>query len=131
MAPSQPMGFRGELTSDSNSRPLETPNRLFLSKTQFPLAGFLAAQFLLVVSRPIGFQANERHIRTHRPRKLMVTCDLFYHGVLLSSSAILPNAAISLVRYIVRPFSGRGLIFLVKSSRQPSSGSRGVPWKVW
>ena len=104
------MGFRGDLTSDSNSPPLEIPNALFLAKTQFPLAGFLAAQFLLVVSRPIGFQANEPHIRTHRPRKPIVICHLFYHGMLLSSSPILPNAAISLVRYIVRPFADGGSI---------------------
>ena len=105
------MGFRDELTSDSNSLPLETPNGLFLAKTQFPLACFLAAQFLLVVSRPIGFQENEPHIRIHRPRKPIVTCHLFYHGVLLSNSPIPQNAAISLVRYIVRPFAGGGSIF--------------------
>ena len=102
------------MTSDSNSPPLETSNELFLAKTQFPLAGFLAAQFLLVVSRPIGFQANEPHIRTHRPRKPMVTCDLFCHGVLSGNSPILPNAAISLVRYIVRPFADGGPIFFGK-----------------
>jgi hypothetical protein len=108
------MGFRGELTSDSNSPPLETPNGLFFAKTQFQLASFLAAQFLLVVSRPIRFQENEPHIRVHRPRKPIVTCHLFYHGVLRSSSPILQNAAILLVRYIVQPFTGGKSIFLVK-----------------
>ena len=75
------------------------------------LAGFLAAQFLLVISRPIGFQVNESHIRTPLPRKPMKTCHLFYRGVLLSGSIIVPNAAISLVRYKVRPFAGGGSIF--------------------
>ena len=59
------VGFRDERASDPNSPPLETPNELFVAKTQFPLAGLLAAQFLLVVSRPIGFQVNEPHIRTY------------------------------------------------------------------
>ncbi len=92
--------------------------RTVFAKTQFSLAGFLAAQFLLVSSQPIGFQVNQPHIRIHRPRKPMVTYLRFDRGVLLSTSPILPNAPISLVRYIVRPFAGGGSIFFsVKSSR--------------
>jgi hypothetical protein len=49
------VGFRGEWRSDLNSPPIETPTELFLAKTQFSLAGFLAAQFLLGSGQPIGF----------------------------------------------------------------------------
>jgi len=34
------------------------PWRIVSAKIQFRLAGFLAAQFQLVSSQPIGFQAN-------------------------------------------------------------------------
>ncbi len=92
-------------------------------KIQFRLADFLAARFPLVFSQPIGFQVNEPHIRIHHPRKPMVTYLRFDHGVLLSTSPILPNAAISLVRYIVRPFAGgESIFFSVKSSRCTSPG---------
>jgi hypothetical protein len=94
------------------------PYRTDFAKTQFSLAGFLAAQFILVSSQRIGFQMIEPQIRIHRPQKPMVTYLRFDHGMLLSTSSILSNAAISLVRYIVRPFAGGGLIFFsVKSSR--------------
>ncbi len=94
------------------------PQRTGSAKIQFRLAGFLAARFALVSSQPTGFQVNEPQIRTHRPRKPMVTYFRFDHGVLLRISPILPNAAISLVRYIVQPFAGGGSIFSsVKSSR--------------
>jgi hypothetical protein len=87
------------------------PYRTVFAKTPFSLAGFLAAQFLLVSSQPIGFQVNESQIRIHRPRKPTVTYLRFDHWVLLSTSPMLPNAAISLVRYICRAFVGEGLIF--------------------
>jgi hypothetical protein len=83
-------------------------------KVQFIVAGFLAARFPLVSSQPIGFQANKSHIRTHCPRKPMVTYLRFDHGVLLSTSPILMNAAIALVRCIVRPFASGGSIFFGK-----------------
>jgi hypothetical protein len=72
------------------------PYRTVFAKTPFSLAGFLEAQFLLVSSQPIRFQVIEPQIRIHRPRKPMVTYLRFDHGVLLSSSPILLNAAISL-----------------------------------
>jgi hypothetical protein len=102
------MDFEFELAASRN------PYRTVFAKTQFSLAGFLAAQFLLVSSQPIGFQVNEPQIRTHRVRKPKLTYLRFDHGMLLSTSSILPNAAISLVRYIVRPFAGGGSIFFGK-----------------
>ncbi len=90
------------------------PYRTVFAKTQFSLAGFLAAQFLLVSNQPIGFEVNEPQIRIHRPRKPMMTYLRFDQGVLLSTFPILPNAAISLVRYIVRPFAGGGSNFFRK-----------------
>jgi hypothetical protein len=70
------MNLEFELAASRN------PYRTVCAKTQFSLAGFLAAQFLLVSSQPIGFQVNEPHIRIHRPRKPMVTYLRFDHRVL-------------------------------------------------
>jgi hypothetical protein len=70
------MNLEFELAASRN------PYRTVFATTQFSLAGFLAAQFLLVSSQPIGFQVNEPHIRIHRPRKPMVTYLRFDHRVL-------------------------------------------------
>jgi hypothetical protein len=102
---SRPMDIGFELTTYRN------PERTVFAKIQFRLADFLAARFLLVSSQPIGFPMNEPQIRIHRPRKPMVTYLRFDHEVLLSTSPILPNAAVSLVRYIVRHFAGGGPFF--------------------
>jgi hypothetical protein len=99
------MGLEFELAASRNHY------RTVFAKTQFPLAGFLAAQFLLVSSQPIGFQVNECQIRIHHPRKPMMTYLRFDHGVLLNTFPTLPNAAISLVRYIVGLLADRGSIF--------------------
>jgi len=40
------------------------------TKIQFSLAGFLASQFLLFFSQPMGFQVNKSLIRTHCPQKI-------------------------------------------------------------
>ncbi len=88
--------------------------RTVSTKRQFSLAGFLAAQFLLVSIQPIGFQVNEPQIQIHRSRKPMVTYLRFDHGVLLSTSSILPNAAIALVNYIGGSVASEGLIFFGK-----------------
>jgi hypothetical protein len=84
------MDLEFELPASRNSY------RSVFAKTQFSLAGFLAAQFLLVFSQSIEFQLNKPQIRIHRSRKPMVTYLRFDHGVLLSTSPILSNAAISL-----------------------------------
>ncbi len=70
------MNLEFELAASRN------PYQTVFAKTKFSLAGFLAAQFLLVSSQPIGFQVNEPQIRIHRPRKPMVTYLRFDHGVL-------------------------------------------------
>jgi hypothetical protein len=105
---SRRMGTGFELAAYRN------PWRTVLAKIKFRLADFLAAQFILVSSQPIGFQVNEPQIRIHRPRKPMVTYLRFYHRVLLSISPMLLNTAISLVNYIGRPVARGGLIFFGK-----------------
>jgi hypothetical protein len=70
-------------------------------KIQFSLAGFLASQFLLFSSQTTGFQVNKSLIRTHRPKKIYGDLYLWFdHGMLLSTSSILMNVAIRLVRHI-------------------------------
>ena len=54
----------------------ENPCSTVSATMELRFSDFTVDEFLLVRSQLIGFPANGPQIRTHRPRKPMVTCPL-------------------------------------------------------
>ena len=112
-----PIGFGltnqiwGDWTPNSNSPPLKAPTWLFSRKRKFDQLVSWQLNSYWFRANQSDFKAIGPQIRTHRPRKPLVTCLLCAHKVLLSSSPILTNAAIWLFRHTGGPFAGGGPMF--------------------
>jgi hypothetical protein len=102
------MGIGFELAASVN------PTSTVSATIQLRLRDFSEDEFLLVLSQPIGFHPNRLQIRSQQRRKPIVSCPLFDHGLLFSSSPIPRNAAILLVGNIGGSFGWERCIIFGK-----------------